>query len=103
MIFFMPFFFLLDDSSLESTGVALVAVDLSAVLDEVVAGCAASGLVADPAGAATGAAAAAAPASGTGAGDPGAFGLATAALPVAGTLASGAGVTVVPGVLTGGE
>src|ERR1700678_786048 len=103
MIFFMPFFFLLDDSSLESTGVALVAVELSAVREGVAAGCAASGLVDDPAGAATGAAAAAAPASGTGAGDPVAFGLATAALPVAGTLASGAGLTVVPGVLTGGE
>src|SRR5580704_12059909 len=105
MIFFMPFFFLLDDSSLVSTGVALVAVELSAVLDDVVAGCAASVLVDDPAGAAT------APASATGAGDPLAFGLATAALPVAGALASAAGLAVVsgalpgalPGVLTGVE
>ena len=99
MIFFIPFFFLLDDSSLVSTGVALVAVELSAVLDDVVAGCAASVLVDDPAGAA------AAPASATGAGDPLAFGLATAAFPVAGALASAAGLAVVsgalPGVLTG--
>src|ERR1700678_1895867 len=97
MIFFMPFFFLLDDSSLVSTGVALVAVELSAVLDDVVAGCAASGVVDDP----VGAGAAAAPASATGAGDPLAFGLATAALPVAGALASAAGLAVVSGALPG--
>ena len=89
MIFFSPFFFLLVDSSLESTGVALVPVEPSALL-VVVAGW--SAVVEDPAAAG----AALASAAGAGADEPVAFGLATAALAVGEALASAAGLTVVP-------
>src|ERR1700722_19866028 len=98
MIFLIPFFFLLEDSSLESTGVAFVAVEPSALL-VVVAGWSAA--VEDPAaaGAALASVAGAALASAAGAGvdEPVAFGLATAALAVGEALLSGAGLTVVPG------
>src|ERR1700722_5164444 len=104
MIFLIPFFFLLEDSSLESTGVAFVAVEPSALL-VVVAGWSAA--VEDPAaaGAALASVAGAALASAAGAGvdEPVAFGLATAALAVGEALLSGAGLTVVPGVFTSGE
>ena len=98
MIFLIPFFFLLEDSSLESTGVAFVAVEPSALL-VVVAGWSAA--VEDPAaaGAALASVAGAALASAAGAGvdEPVAFGVATAALAVGEALLSGAGLTVVPG------
>src|ERR1700722_5328546 len=104
MIFLIPFFFLLEDSSLESTGVAFVAVEPSALL-VVVAGWSAA--VEDPAAAeaalASVAGAALASAAGAGVDEPVAFGLATAALAVGEALLSGAGLTVVPGVFTSGE
>src|SRR3984957_6205385 len=100
MIFLIPFFFLLEDSSLESTGVAFVAVEPSALL-VVVAGWSAA--VEDPAAAGAalasvaGAALASAAGAGVGVDEPVAFGLATAALAVGEALLSGAGLTVVPG------
>ena len=106
MIFLIPFFFLLEDSSLESTGVAFVAVEPSALL-VVVAGWSAA--VEDPAAAGAalasvaGAALASAAGAGVGVDEPVAFGLATAALAVGEALLSGAGLTVVPGVFTSGE
>jgi len=93
--FFSPFFFLLVDSSLESTGASFVAAGLSAVLDdEGVAGCDASG-AGDPV----------APGVGTGAGLASGVGVVVPVVlgAVTGALVSAAGVTVVPGVLASGD